>query len=316
MQWFQHFIFGSRTLPFLGGWLADRILGDPEGWPHPVIGFGKLIGSGEKALNQGENKAAKGTLMALVLIFGTYLCCYFLLTLTEQIHPLLTNILIAAGVFFCLAGKTLIKEVKEVFRAVDQSVEAGRKQVARIVGRDTSNLSPQEIRLAALETLAENLSDGVIAPMFWFMLLGLPGMLTYKMINTLDSMIGYKNSRYLEFGQTAARIDDLANFIPARLTAWLMLLVSGNLHNLNFVKQFGKAHISPNSGYPEAALAAILNCRFGGTHDYFGTPVEKPYIGTTDRMVNTEDMLLAVKINNHAELAMGLLVCIITYLFY
>lgn len=120
--------------------------------------------------------------------------------------------------------------MKAVFEAVDRSTEEGRKQVGRIVGRDTSRLSPQEIRAAALETLAENLSDGVIAPMFWFALLGLPGMMAYKMVNTLDSMIGYKNERYLEFGQIAARLDDLANYIPARLTAWLMLAVSGNLN--------------------------------------------------------------------------------------
>ena len=119
----------------------------------------------------------------------------------------------------------------------------------RIVGRDTSDLSPQEIRAAALETLAENLSDGVIAPMFWFGFLGLPGMMAYKMINTLDSMIGYKNERYKEFGEAAARLDDVANYIPARLTACLMLLVSGNWHKRDFLTRFGRAHLSPNSGY-------------------------------------------------------------------
>ncbi|EJW97912.1 cobalamin biosynthesis protein CobD, partial [gut metagenome] len=129
-------------------------------------------------------------------------------------------LIITVGVFYCLSGKTLITEVKAVFEAVDQSVEAGRKQVARIVGRDTSELSPQEIRTAALETLSENLSDGVIAPMFWFAILGLPGMMAYKMVNTLDSMIGYKNERYLDFGRIAALVDDMANYIPARLTAY------------------------------------------------------------------------------------------------
>ena len=140
-------------------------------------------------------------------------------------------------------------------------------------------------------------------------------MIAYKMINTLDSMIGYKNERYLDFGQTAARLDDLANYIPARLTAWLMLLVSGNLRHLDFVKQYGKAHLSPNSGYPEAALAAILNCRFGGTHDYFGQPVEKPYIGCNERTITTDDLWIAIRINNHTELAMGLLVCVIALIF-
>jgi len=206
--------------------------------------------------------------------------------------------------------------VKAVFEAIERSTEEGRRQVSRIVGRDTSDLSPQEIRAAALETLAENLSDGVVAPMFWFILLGLPGMMAYKMVNTLDSMIGYKTERYLAFGRIAARIDDVANYIPARLTAWLMLLVSGNLKKTPFVQQFGRAHASPNSGYPEAALAAILNCRFGGTHNYFGETVVKPYIGTNERPLTTGDMMIAVNVNNNTELTMGFIVCILSMIIY
>ena len=209
----------------------------------------------------------------------------------------------------------MIREVKAVFESVDRSTEEGRKQVARIVGRDTAHLSPQEIRAAALETLAENLSDGVIAPMFWFALLGLPGMAAYKMVNTLDSMIGYKNERYLEFGRVAAKMDDLANLVPARLTAYLMLLVSGNWSKREFVQRFGPAHASPNSGYPEAALAAILDCRFGGTHDYFGKPVEKPYIGTNERLFTTEDMRIAVRVNSQTELVMGFIVVLSAWIF-
>ena len=250
----------------------------------------------------------------MVLVAGVYLLTRLLLLSAIFINTQLYAILIGIGVFYCLAGKTLITEVKAVFEAVDRSVEEGRTQVGRIVGRDTSDLSPQEIRAAALETLAENLSDGVIAPMFWFGFLGLPGMMAYKMINTLDSMIGYKNERYKDFGQAAARLDDVANYIPARLTACLMLLVSGNWHKRDFLTRFGRAHLSPNSGYPEAALAAILDCRFGGTHDYFGQAVEKPHIGVNDRPFTTEDMLIATKINSNTELAMGLLVCLLSLL--
>lgn len=303
-------------IPFLGGWLADRLLGDPEGWPHPVVAFGKAISWGEKRLNNGEERVLKGTLLTLVLVAGVFMLCQGILGWSGIIHPQLNAILVGIGVFYCLAGKTLTKEVKAVFEAADRSTEEGRRQVSRIVGRDTSHLSPQEIRAAALETLAENLSDGVIAPMFWFALLGLPGMLAYKMVNTLDSMIGYRNERYLEFGQTAAHLDDIANYIPARLTAWLMLAVSGNLDKLSFVKRFGPAHASPNSGYPESALAAILNCRFGGTHDYFGQPVEKPHIGTNNRPFTTDDMIIAIKINSNTELAMGLLVCLSSIILY
>lgn len=311
MYWIQS-ISSFKVLPFLGGWLADRLLGDPEGWPHPIVWFGKLISFGEKKLNRGENRFYKGALLTLILVVGIYLLTHWLLLWSALINMLLYAVIIGIGVFYCLAGKTLITEVRAVFEAVDRSVEEGRVQVGRIVGRDTSNLSPQEIRAAALETLAENLSDGIIAPMFWFAFLGLPGMLAYKMINTLDSMIGYKNERYKEFGEAAARLDDVANYIPARLTAWLMLLVSGNWHKRDFLKRFGRAHLSPNSGYPEAALAAILDVRFGGTHDYFGQAVEKPYIGINDRSFTTEDMLIATKTNNNTELAMGLLVCLLS----
>ena len=297
-----------KVMPFLGGWLADRILGDPEGWFHPVVFFGKLISTGEKKLNNGNNRELKGSLMAIGFILGVYFICYGILDLANRINPSIQSILIAIGVFYCLAGKTLIKEVKAVFEATDRSTEEGRRQVSRIVGRDTSRLSPQEIRAAALETLAENLSDGVIAPMFWFSLLGLPGMMAYKMVNTLDSMIGYKNERYLAFGKSAAHLDDVANYLPARLTAYLMLAVSGNWNKRSFVKQYGPMHTSPNSGYPEAALAAILDCRFGGTHDYFGQPVEKPYIGTNERAFTTDDMLQAIKVNSNTELVMGIIV--------
>ena len=300
----------------LPAWLMDRLLGDPLSLPHPVIWFGKMIAIWEKRLNRGACKLWKGGIMSVLLILFVYsvtLGIEYLLSLLGTPAVIGFDIIC---VFFCLAGTTLIKEVRMVFEAVDRSLEEGRTQVARIVGRDTSELSAQEVRTAALETLAENLSDGVIAPLFWYLLLGVPGMMAYKMVNTLDSMIGYKNERYLEFGQIAARLDDLANYIPARLTAWLMLAVSGNLNKMDFVKRFGPAHASPNSGYPESALAAILNCRFGGTHDYFGKPVEKPYIGTNERTFTTEDMLIAIKTNSNAELTMGLIVCLISIIIH
>lgn len=144
--WFQQSFYMAKALPFIGGWLADRLLGDPEGWPHPVVGFGKVISLGEKTLNKGNDRAVKGGVMALVLVAGTYLLCERILALAGYFYPLFASILVGIGVFYCLAGKTLIKEVKAVFEAVDRSTEEGRRQVGRIVGRDTSRLSPQEIR--------------------------------------------------------------------------------------------------------------------------------------------------------------------------
>ena len=222
----------------------------------------------------------------------------------QQLHqiPVFLYIFDAIIIFYCLAGTTLIREVRQVFLALDRSLEEGRAQVARIVGRDTSELSAQEVRTAALETLAENLSDGVIAPLFWLALLGTPGMLAYKMVNTLDSMIGYKTERYKDFGCVAAHIDDVANYIPARLTALLMVLATGRLSLLRFVWRYGSQHASPNSGYPEAALAGILDCRFGGTHDYFGEAVVKPYIGDNPRPLTTADLYISLRVCFLAEL--------------
>ena len=194
------------VLPLMAAWLLDLAVGDPAGMPHPIVWFGKMISFCERRLNKGSGKVLKGGICAVGLILMVFISSWLLLRASVLI-------------FYCLAGTTLIREVRMVFRAVDESLEAGRRQVARIVGRDTSELSAQEIRTAALETLAENLSDGVVAPLFWYALLGVPGMLAYKMVNTLDSMIGYRTERYRLFGRVAARIDDAANYIPARITA-------------------------------------------------------------------------------------------------
>ena len=293
-------------LPLLIGWLLDVFLGDPMCLPHPVVGFGKLIAFGEHHLNKGRHRKAKGAVMSLVLILLTFVVSSLLLSLLPPLGRVGVDSLL---VFFCLAGTTLIREVRAVFLALDRSLEEGRRQVARIVGRDTSELSAQEVRTAALETLAENLSDGVIAPLFWYALLGVPGMLTYKMINTLDSMIGYKTDRYKDFGCWAAHVDDMANYIPARLTALLMIIAAGKPQLTGFVWRNGRRHASPNSGYPEAALAGILNCRFGGPHYYFGQLFDKPFIGTHDRPLTTKDMQIAVRVNRTAEILMVILVC-------
>lgn len=295
-------------LSLLIGWLLDLLCGDPTWLPHPVVGFGKLIAFGERHLNKGVHRKAKGAVMAVALIAFAYVLTWLLLVILPPIESVGVSSIL---VFFCLAGTTLIREVRAVFLALDRSLEEGRRQVARIVGRDTSELSAQEVRTAALETLAENLSDGVIAPLFWYALLGVPGMLAYKMVNTLDSMIGYKTDRYKDFGCWAAHIDDIANYIPARLTALLMVVVAGKPQLASFVWRNGRRHASPNSGYPEAALAAILDCRFGGPHHYFGQLFDKPYIGTNDRPLTTADMQTAIRINRTAEVIMVFMITVL-----
>ncbi len=305
----------TYILPLLMGWVLDLILGDPQWMPHPVVGFGKMIALGEKQLNKGSHRKLKGALLAIFLVALVFVVIFILDQQLSNLNALLSIAFRTLIIFWCLAGTTLIREVRQTFLAVDRSLEEGRKQVARIVGRDTTQLSAQEIRTAALETLAENLSDGVIAPLFWLAIGGVPGMLTYKMVNTLDSMIGYKTDRYRDFGCFAARLDDVANYLPARLTAFLMIvpkLMTINTHHgsklftfhfslFTFVHENGRRHASPNSGYPEAALAGILNCRFGGPHTYFGQLFDKPYIGENDRLLTTDDMHVAIRINRMAE---------------
>ncbi len=326
-------------------WLLDLWLGDPSWLPHPVVGFGRMIAWCEHRFNRGRHRVLKGAIVSLLLdtlVFLVIMC--LVMGLSRSISSMEGSVLplwrgVGGGllflvelllVFYCLAGTTLIREVRAVFLALDRSLEEGRKQVARIVGRDTSELSAQEVRTAALETLAENLSDGVIAPLFWLAMGGVPAMLTYKMINTQDSMVGYRTERYKDYGCWAARIDDIANYIPARLTALLMLLVAPLIPSMrgdssqegrvslsifhfsffifNCVRKYARNHLSPNSGYPEAALAGILDCRFGGPHNYFGKLVDKPYIGENDRLLTTADMKKAIRVNRMAELLMLLLV--------
>ena len=307
------------------GWCADLFLGDPPRWPHPVVWFGRAVGSCEHRLNHGQHRKLKGCIIALTLpvlvffiVLAAEMCADAVPTLlapyTGNIPqwivklPILRTLFDAILIFYFLAGTTLIREVRQVFIALERSLDDGRQQVARIVGRDTSQLSEQEVRTAALETLAENLSDGVIAPLFWLVLLGVPGMAAYKMVNTLDSMIGYRTERYRDFGWCAAHLDDVTNYLPARLTALLMII---GYHKprafpslLAFVRRNGRRHASPNSGYPEAALAAILDCQFGGPHLYFGQLVDKPYIGDNPRPLTLADMKVAIAVNRAAEIIM------------
>ncbi len=297
-------------IPLITGWLLDRLAGDPEWMLHPVVIFGKAISFAEKNLNRGRARLLKGSVVSVILISATYFAAKYLLLYSGSLSPVMAAII----VFFSLSGKSLIKEVRLVFKSVGSSIDDGRVQLSRIVGRDTDNLSANQIKKAALETLSENLNDGVIAPLFWYMLLGAAGMLAYKMVNTLDSMIGYKNERYLLFGKLAARIDDMANFIPSRLCAFIMIMVSGKIKKISFLFKYGKCHSSPNSGYPEAALAAILDCRFGGPSSYSGQIIEKPFIGDKDREFNNIDLSKAVRINILSELFMLVLITTIIYI--
>lgn len=294
-------------LPLVVGYLMDLWLGDPDNWPHPVRVFGNAIAKGEKWLNRGRFRFWKGATLSVILVVSVF-TFFRWLDLTLLRAPALYLIVNSIWVYYGLANHSLIAECRAVFSVLEnEGVEAGRRQLSRIVGRDTSKLNAQQVRIAVLETMSENLSDGVVAPLFYYALAGVPGMMAYKMINTMDSMLGYRSERYEWFGKFAARLDDVANFIPARLTALLMVLVTGSRRGLRFVFKFGNRHKSPNAGYPEAALAGILNCRFGGANVYHGKLVEKPFIGENDRAIEPHEIVRAASVNQRTCLAMVLI---------
>lgn len=286
-------------IPLILGYLLDLLLGDPRWLPHPIRLFGNLIYKGEAILNKGKYKMWKGLLLTLVLCSVVFFSFYLFQKLLMNYHPVSYFIFTSILVFYGLANKSLLQEGKEVFNELQNNgLDAGRKRLSWIVGRDTSNLNENQIRTAVFETLSENLSDGVIAPLFYYAIGGLPAMMAYKMINTLDSMIGYKNEKHFLFGKFAARLDDVANYIPARITAFLMVVVSFSKRGLFFIIKFSNKHTSPNSGYPEAALAGILNCRFGGTNMYHGKIVEKPFIGDNLREIEHHELYKVFYINH------------------
>lgn len=301
----------AYTLPLIIGLILDTIFGDPYRMPHPIKWFGHMISFGENRWNKGAHKRRKGMLMSITLI----LIVFSTLGLTTHFLTPYPNLLLAVNslfVFFGLANHSLIKEGWRVEKTLHtQGLEAGRKQLSYIVGRETKNLNEQEIRTAVLETLAENLSDGVIAPLFYYAIGGIPLMLGYKMVNTLDSMIGYKSDRYIDFGRFAAIFDDIVNYFPARITAIIMAIISFSPRAISFIFKYGHKHASPNAGYPESALAGILNVRFGGPNTYHGKLLNKPYIGYNNQPITHRHLTLACIVNGVSCLTMALIILFI-----
>jgi adenosylcobinamide-phosphate synthase len=263
----------------------DLILGDPSCMPHPIRWMGNAITCFEPRFRRlSLPPVVSGTLFAGGLVLLTWLAGHLIVKAAGTIHPgaeLAVEILL---LYYCLAIRSLDSEARAVAKALRISLDAARKRVSRIVGREVHKLDETGICRAAVETVAENLVDGIISPIFYAVLGGIPLCLAFKMISTLDSMVGYKNDTYIHFGKAGARLDDLANFIPARLSvpviaaaAWLL---SGyGRQALQTGLREGKNHSSPNAGYPEAAFAGALKVRLGGPNYYHGILVEKPYIG-------------------------------------
>lgn len=271
------------AFPFLMAYFLDLLLGDPPHWPHPVRLLGHICQYWEKSLYRPQVQA--GAYYWVAVMLTTLILILGVLGAMAMLPAFAGTVMVIYFLYAGLATRSLHQESRLVEEAlVRGDVPAARARLAMIVGRDTATLAPEEIRRASLETVAENLADGVVAPMFFALLLGLPGMFLYKAANTMDSMVGYKNFRYRKFGRLAARMDDALNFLPARLTSLLMVLTAA-LVGLDrtmawrILRRDARKAASPNAGWPEAALAGALGVRLGGPSTYFGRVVEKPFIG-------------------------------------
>lgn len=288
----------------LGGFVLDAIFGDPAWLPHPVVLMGKAITALEKRLRTQFPKTPQGELcggavLAAVLPVGTFLITALVCRLAAALHPLAG---LAVQMFWCaqaLAAKGLMQESRNVYKELQkQDLPAARKAVARIVGRDTQNLTAEGVTKAAVETVAENASDGVIAPLLYMLLGGAPLALTYKAINTMDSMLGYKNQKYLYFGRAAARLDDVANYLPSRLAGLLWVAAAALTGSSargawKIWRRDRRNHASPNSAQTESACAGALGVQLAGPAYYFGEYYDKPTIGDALRPVEPKDILRA-----------------------
>jgi len=281
------------AFPFLLGYLLDLLLGDPPGWPHPVRAIGRVCQFWEDFWHRPRVWA--GCLYWLSVMGTVMLPVLLVVGVLPVLPPLLATAGAAYLVYVFLATRSLHLESRGVMEALGRGdLDEARKRLSMLVSRETSHLTPQEVRRAVLETVAENLGDGVVGPIFYGLILGIPGMVGYKTASTMDSMAGYLNDRYRYFGWAAARADDLLNYLPARLTAVLVAAVAP-LGGLNRTGAWRAARRdagmlkSPNAGWPMAAVAGALAVRLGGPAVYFGEIVEKPHMGEGDRDLEDAD---------------------------
>ena len=291
----------------LAGFLIDCVIGDPASIPHPVVLIGKAISYFEKRYREeflkneeGERKA--GLCMNLTVLLLTALLSSALVYISKAISPWLCFAVCTVMSWQIFAAKCLADEAKKVLKALrEEGLDAGRKQVGMLVGRDTENLTEEQVVKAAVETVAENASDGVIAPMFWMLLFGPIGGFVYKAVNTMDSMVGYKNDKYINFGRFSAKLDDVFNYIPSRISALAMIGAAyiGGFDGKNAAriwKRDRRNHSSPNSAQTESACAGALGVQLGGNAYYFGKLYEKPTMGDPERKIEGEDINRACRL--------------------
>lgn len=277
----------STAAIVVGAFLLDLAIGDPRWLPHPVVLMGKLISLGERLLWSGKPRKdfVAGAVVTIALIVVSAGATWTLVSFFTLFPPLLFFLFTATLASTTLATRSLMEAVGRVEKHLRMgALTEARKELSHIVGRETKSLNEDKILRASLESLAENTCDGVVAPLFYLCLGGVPLAMGYKAVNTLDSMIGYRTERYLYFGRFAARLDDILNFIPARLTALFIVVAAFPMRldggrALRVMRRDHGNHLSPNAGYPEAALAGALGIRLGGPSVYFGREISKPHIG-------------------------------------
>jgi adenosylcobinamide-phosphate synthase len=272
--------------------ILDAVFGEPRAlWdrvPHPAVLMGRAVAAADRTLNTGENRRARG----VAAIAGLVLLALGIGWVLSLLWPLEV-----AAAAILLAQRSLADHVRAVADALRLSTGDGRLAVAQIVGRDTAAMDPPDVARAAIESAAENLSDGVIAPLFWFAVAGLPGMVVYKMVNTADSMIGHRTPRHEAFGWAAARLDDVLNLIPARLTALLIALVAPARGSARIILRDARLHRSPNAGWPEAAMAAGLGIALSGPRSYYGERRDYPFVHPEGRRdIGAGDIDAAVRV--------------------
>ena len=288
--------------------VLDGIFGEPR-WlwsrvPHPAVLMGRAVSWCDERFNVGYDPRPGGIKTVLILLVGAIVLGWFLALFGPVIEIVVAAIL--------LAQRSLVDHVQAVADALRLSVQDGRMMVARIVSRDTSTMDESDIARAAIESAAENLSDGVVAPAFWFLVGGLPGILAFKAINTADSMIGYRTEKYEEFGWAAARLDDVLNWIPARLTAILIFVSSRMFTGWNAIREDARLHRSPNAGWPEAAMARVLGTALAGPRVYDGERRDLPFVYEDGaHEVGPDDIDGAIKVLWKAWAAMLALVVLI-----
>ncbi len=303
--------------------IIDLIFGDPEFLPHPIRWMGKSIAALEPRFrNLSIPLFISGAFFSFFLIFFTWVLSFLIVKATRNIHPVIGIVTEILMIYYCISAGCLEKYAMDVYGALKQNqLNDAKKKVARIVGRDVEPLTEHGVIQASVETVAENLVDGFISPLFFAAIGGAPLAMAYKMVNTLDSMIGYKNERYRDFGKAAARMDDAANFIPARLSVFVIALASqilsgrGSIALRTGIKE-GKNHSSPNSGYSEAAFAGALEVKLGGPSFYGGKLVCKPAIGRRFANVNLNHIKQACDLMILSAMLWVVILMAITAFFY